>query len=354
MIFSGEELADVLCEKTSTDWDGVYIWGAYKKSDEVVEWLENFGGYKVVGYIDRKAPKLSEYNNVPVYTFDIFKGKKAFVFVALTRYDREIEIILSKYGYEEWKDYWYPCKEIHLDGTLNYQDKYGNRIITNNKTPIDVVVKNGGVVKIESEKLNSTLCIRSYDKSYVEIGIGNKFEDNCKIIALTGIIKIGVKNAFQYRCGFRTICKGQIYIGNMCTMGRNSDCVSSLNTKIVVEDDCMISYEVNLRAGNSHNIIDLDTFENLDNNSYRDIKIGKHVWLGMRSLLINGVEIGSGSVIGANSFIAKKVFPNNTLIAGNPARILRNHVAWIRNSDDIYTDYGSYTEAIFDERDSNS
>ena len=56
----------------------------------------------------------------------------------------------------------------------------------------------------------------------------------------------------------------------------------------------------------------------------------------------------------ANTVLAKKVFPNNTLIAGNPARILRNHVAWIRNSDDIYTDYGSYTEAIFDERDSNS
>ena len=68
----------------------------------------------------------------------------------------------------------------------------------------------------------------------------------------------------------------------------------------------------------------------------------------MKACLINGVEIGSGSVVGANSFLAKKVFCNNVLVAGNPSRILRNHIAWIRNSDYIYTDYNSYTEAIFD------
>lgn len=285
---------------------------------------------------------------MPVYSPKILKNKKAFVFVALTRYDKEIEITLNQFGYREWEDYWYPYKEIHIDGTSDYQDKYGNYVVTQNKTPIDIIVRNGGVVKIEDENLNSTLCIRSYDQAIVEIGKGSKFEDSCKIIALTGNIKIGTKCKFQYRCGLRTTCEGQIYVGNMCTFGRNSFCVSSLSAKIILEEDCMISYDVNLRAGNSHNIIDLDTLENLDNNPCRDIKIGKHVWIGMKACLINGVEIGSGSVVGANSFLAKKVFCNNVLVAGNPSRILRNHIAWIRNSDYIYTDYNSYTEAIFD------
>lgn len=285
---------------------------------------------------------------MPVYSPEILKNKKAFVFVALTRYDKEIEIILNQFSYREWEDYWYPYKEIHVDGTSDYKDKYGNYVVTQNKTPVDIIVRNGGVVKIEDQNLNPTLCIRSYDQAIVEIGEGSKFEDNCKIIALTGNIKIGTKCQFQYRCILRITCNGNVYVGNMCTFGRNSSCIASLNAEITIEEDCMISYEVQLRAGNSHNIIDLDTHENLDNNACRDIKLRKHVWIGMKACLINGVEIGAGSVVGANSFLAKKNFRNNVLIAGNPSRILRNHVAWIRDADTIYPDYSSFTEAIFD------
>ena len=350
MVFNCKELKKVLDEKNSSEnWRGIYIWGAYEKSDSVVATLINLGGYPIVGYIDRKAPTLSEYNNIPVYSFETLSEGNCFVFVALNRYDKQIERTLYEYGYEEWKDYWYPYKDIHLDGTRNYQDKYGNLVVTKNSTPIDVVVRNGGVVKIETEKLNSSLVIRSYDMSCIEIGRGNRFDGDCSITASNGTIRIGEKNVFNYRCGFRTTCKGEINIGNMCTIGRESSLVSSLNAKIVVEDDCMMSYAVELRAGNSHNIIDLDTLENLDNNKHRDVILGQHIWVGMRSVLLNGVDIGSGSMVGANSMVVKKKYPNNVLIAGNPARILRNYIAWIRDSDDVYLDYDCYSEAVFDE-----
>ena len=55
--------------------------------------------------------------------------------------------------------------------------------------------------------------------------------------------------------------------------------------------------------------------------------IGKHVWVGCRSMIMKGVRIGDGAVIAAGSVVTKDV-PENTLVAGNPARCIRNNVEW--------------------------
>lgn len=51
------------------------------------------------------------------------------------------------------------------------------------------------------------------------------------------------------------------------------------------------------------------------------IHIGDNVFIGANATILPGVCIGNNSVIGANSVVAKDV-PENTVVAGNPARIL--------------------------------
>lgn len=50
--------------------------------------------------------------------------------------------------------------------------------------------------------------------------------------------------------------------------------------------------------------------------------IGSNVWLGDNVVVIGPVRIGNGVVVGANSVITRDI-PDDTMAAGNPARILK-------------------------------
>jgi serine acetyltransferase len=59
---------------------------------------------------------------------------------------------------------------------------------------------------------------------------------------------------------------------------------------------------------------------------YLHTRIGANCFIGGRSIILPGVEIGDNCVVGAGSVVTKSV-PPNTLVAGNPAKILRENIA---------------------------
>jgi acetyltransferase-like isoleucine patch superfamily enzyme len=54
----------------------------------------------------------------------------------------------------------------------------------------------------------------------------------------------------------------------------------------------------------------------------RPITIGSNVWIGFDACILPGVSIGEGSIVGARSVVVDDV-PPYTIVAGNPARIIR-------------------------------
>ena len=58
--------------------------------------------------------------------------------------------------------------------------------------------------------------------------------------------------------------------------------------------------------------------------TFAPIKLGNKVWLPWRVFVLPGVNIGDGSVIGANSLVASDI-PSNSLAAGTPAKILKTN-----------------------------
>lgn len=54
----------------------------------------------------------------------------------------------------------------------------------------------------------------------------------------------------------------------------------------------------------------------------KEIHIGEDCWIGGNVCILPGVNIGRGSVVGAGSVVTKSV-PDFTVVAGNPARIIR-------------------------------
>lgn len=58
---------------------------------------------------------------------------------------------------------------------------------------------------------------------------------------------------------------------------------------------------------------------------YLHTRIGKNCFIGGRSLILPGVEIGDNCVVGAGSVVTKSV-PPKCIVAGNPARIIRENI----------------------------
>jgi len=122
----------------------------------------------------------------------------------------------------------------------------------------------------------------------------------------------------------------EIIIGNNVFLGGGSliDCVST----IVIDNDVLISHGCILADSNNHSISysirkgDLADWMKKEHDwstTYsKPIRISKGAWIGMRAIILKGVNIGEGAIVGAGSVVTKDV-PPYTIVAGNPAKIIR-------------------------------
>lgn len=324
--------------------DKIIIWGACEKNHSIKELFYSWG-FSVCGYIDRNHVR-EEYNGLKIFSSKILAEGRFFVYVGVTATYPEIFHTMHQYGYFEFKDFWYPSKKVVLDGTENYTDSYGNSLSSRCSTNLKVILRDGGKVVLGNCKFDETCVVAAESGAEVLIDDESKFERDCKISSTNSTIKIGKKCVVEWGSLFRTSCGGKIEMGDNCTLQRFGVISASMNAVVTLEEDCMVSYYALIRAGNSHNIFDLELKENLDKNDRRNVFLGKHVWIGMRATIFSGAEVGKGSAVGANSFVNKK-FPQNCSIAGTPARILREKVAWLREGRCLYDSYKDFAEFDF-------
>lgn len=130
-------------------------------------------------------------------------------------------------------------------------------------------------------------------------------------------------------------CEGE---GNTVLIGRETTivsahlCAQEMSTQIIIGKDCMISNNVQIRTSDSHPYYEIENRKRL--NEARSVCIKDHVWICAKASILKGVTVGCGSVIGYSSIVTKNVL-SNTLVAGIPAKIIKENIYWNRKIGDV-------------------
>lgn len=157
-----------------------------------------------------------------------------------------------------------------------------------------------------------------------------------KIIRKLSSIYIKEKRIFikkQVNCGDEStvrigdntvIMNGEnIYIGKN-TYINSGFFKASKNSKIVIGDNCLISYNVHMRT-DTHNYIKRDVNIKDQGHNEKNIIIGNDVWIGYGAQILSGVSIGDGAVIAAGAIVTKDVMPYS-VVAGVPAIEIKKRI----------------------------
>ena len=119
----------------------------------------------------------------------------------------------------------------------------------------------------------------------------------------------------------------EISIGEHTSISGTTHLAAIEGTSITIGNDCMLSSDIQFRTGDSHSILDL---KGKRLNASEDISIGNHVWVGSKVICLKGMHIGNNCILGTSSLVNKKFYEENVIIAGNPARIVKNEIDWSR------------------------
>lgn len=56
----------------------------------------------------------------------------------------------------------------------------------------------------------------------------------------------------------------------------------------------------------------------------REVRIGDYCWIGMNVVILPGVVLGTRTIVGAGSIVTKSFPDGYCILAGNPAKIIKN------------------------------
>jgi acetyltransferase-like isoleucine patch superfamily enzyme len=173
--------------------------------------------------------------------------------------------------------------------------------------PENVVMEEGAYL----ETTFSFYCYRSESPVGARFGRGSS-------IYLGTMFDLGVRarieiGAFTLMNGARIMCDSEIVIGDYALISWN---VVLMDTYRLPENAAQRREQLERapRQHRRHAAADVPS---------SPIRIERNVWIGFDSCILPGVTIGEGSIVGARSVVTRDV-PPFTIVAGNPARIIRD------------------------------
>jgi acetyltransferase-like isoleucine patch superfamily enzyme len=151
-------------------------------------------------------------------------------------------------------------------------------------------------------------------KKYMRIGDGTIITVGTKI---TNPSKISIGENCTLGTGTRLyteLVSGNLTIGHNVQV--NNNVYLDFSGDLIINDNCLISEETKIYT-HSHG------YDPRSTPIPQPSIIGRDVWIGSRAMLMAGVNIGDGAIIAAGSVVTKDV-PAYSIVAGNPAKVIKN------------------------------
>jgi acetyltransferase-like isoleucine patch superfamily enzyme len=129
---------------------------------------------------------------------------------------------------------------------------------------------------------------------------------------------------------YGVLSNSSIKIGKNTSIVSGEICVQNSNVNVNIGDDCMFSRNVLIYATDGHPIYDKKTGNLI--NRVSDLKIGNKCWISQNVTILKNVTLNDFTIVGASSVVSKSTTVPNSILAGNPARTVKDDVEWSRGS----------------------
>ena len=159
-------------------------------------------------------------------------------------------------------------------------------------------------------------------------------------LILNAPLKVGVSPLKKYRSNaWIWICEnGELEVNDEFTLNMDASIHIRkggrlilngwyLNNRASIVCEGIIEIDEGIAIAPGAVIRDCDSHTIEGTQSVKNIKIGKHVWIGTNAVILKGVTIGDGAVIGAGAVVTHDV-PPHCVVAGNPAKVIKENVEW--------------------------
>ncbi len=131
----------------------------------------------------------------------------------------------------------------------------------------------------------------------VHLGRWSWLGHGTKIRAHEGEVRIGAKTVIGQECTFT--CFQHVSIGREC---------------VVADRVMLIDFD--------HGVVEVERPIRFQGIYKRDVRVGHNVWIGYGACFLRGATVGDNAIVGTSTVVTKDV-PENAVVGGVPARVLR-------------------------------
>src|SRR5215204_3946102 len=117
--------------------------------------------------------------------------------------------------------------------------------------------------------------------------------------------------------------EGEASIGAKTVLGQ--ECTISAFQHVAIGRECIVADRVML-IDFDHGVVEVERPIRLQGIYKRDVDVGNNCWIGYVACILRGVTVGDNCIVGANTVVTKDV-PDDTVVAGAPAKVLRKRPA---------------------------
>lgn len=163
--------------------------------------------------------------------------------------------------------------------------------------------------------------------NHVEFGSGTIFKGSVEVRGKNNKVVFGSNCAIRGRI----VVKGNdqtVLVGEHTTF-QSIYLLCDENRDVTIGRWCMFSRDIEVRTTDAHSVVDRET--GLRINTPKSVTIGDHVWVGVGTLISKGAVVPDDCIVGAHSFVNGEFHASHVIIAGSPAKVVKEGVTWHRS-----------------------